>query len=376
MALPPIDAIAYFEDIRTFTFRNDAAITIPKSVRELAYTLQIDIKIVSIKREEFLSYRSNPANGQYGYAVLVYRDHCQIEVPISIPRQTLYFGTVPEAYVNRQALYDLNVIAQNLLAISNFQLVPIGQALNLSTEAVEISCLPNPTWIELPLREVYVKCFDGTQFDLEISFWKPAPLTIGNCQYDGKSGQVDGDKDNGLPLGGIAPNKAEDSNNPFDGLPSPSQAMDLGEFFNIKGSTLNNVDPDNLPVFLDANGNPLNFEGGQCTGNPNQGYWVAITRFFNDDLQQEFINSDPNPFGSAVAIPAGLQVIAIDTILSGSFGVWRIFRSDGQITILQPFGGSNTFQFAPTDYDVKVTLYDYSTNSVVPDNCGNYRPFE
>lgn len=369
--------VNYDEDIVSFVFRKSASLRIPKEWRERAFIQQIDVKITSVAYEPYLSYRSNPANSSYGKAVIVMRDYCTQEIELSQPRQTIYYGVVHEAFAHYYALYLNYKTNEVLKAIAENLLVPIGQELGLSVGSISPSCPAQPAWIELPPRELYIETREGTQFEIEFSRWTlTTPLLLGECEYDGKSGQVDGDKDAGLPIGGVQPNRATDPSKPFDGLKPATAPTEFGNWLNIKGDTLNGVDPDNLPEFLDANGNPLNFEGGQCTGNPNRGYWVAITRFYNDALQQEFVNSNPNPFGNAVAIAAGLQVIAIDAILIGSFGKWRIFLSNGTITTLDAFGGSNTFQFVPTDYEVKVSLYDYSTNSVVPDTCGNYRPFE
>lgn len=240
--------INLIEDIETFTYRNQASIRVPKEWRERAWIMEVDIKISSIKREEYLSFSSNPANGQYGYAVLVMRDYCEIEVPISLPRQRLYYGIVYDAFVNYYSLYYSYITSRQLSFISNNQLVPIAQQLGLSVSIPPNQCPEQPLWIELPLREIYVKCFDGTQFDVEFSRRRLVePLVLGECSYDGKSGMIDGGKDAGLPANGIAPNKAVDPNNPFDGLKPTTSIEDLGEWFNNKGDVLNNVDPDNAP---------------------------------------------------------------------------------------------------------------------------------
>ncbi len=258
------------EDIRTFTFRDECGITIPKTWRERAWIQQIDIKITSIARNPYLSFRSNPANSQYGYAVLVMRDHSKIEIPITLARQRLYYGIVYDAFTNYYSLYYASITSSQLSAIANGLLVPIGTELGLSTSIPPLDCPVQPFWIELPIRELYVKCFHGTQFDIELSRWRMVtPLILGECAYDGKSGQVDGDKDAGLPSNGIQPNQASNPNSPFLGLPQPSSLSQLGEFANSKGESLNNVDPDNLPLL---------------TIDPNKNYSLLIAfsvRYFN-----------------------------------------------------------------------------------------------
>lgn len=360
-AVLPSDGDSYREDIERFIFRNETGLTIPKSWRELAYSQQIDVIITSISKEEYLSYKSNPANGFYGYAVLVYRDMCEIQIPINFPRQRLYYGTVPQAYVNRRAVIDHHQTREMIGSIEG---------------AGSFDCAVQLAWEELPIRELYIKCFNGTQFEIELSRFRPLPLLLGDCTFDGKSNMNDGDKDFGLPQSGIAPNKASDPNNPFAGLPPATTIEDLGDFFNNKKESLNLVDPNNLPTPLDANGNPLNFTGGQCLGE-NKGYWFYIDRFFNPDLQQEFVNNNAVPFGNGTQLPVGVQVIAVDTILISGRTKWRVFLSNGTLRVIDEFGGSNASSpILITDYDVSVDYYDYATDTILPDQCGNYRPFE
>lgn len=244
-----IEWLGYFEEVKTLIYREEDGINIPKSVRERAFSLQVDIEIVSTDGNDYLNFKSAPAYGFYGYAVLVFRDHADIQVPINQPRQRLYYGRVSEAYVNWFHLFNERVNRSRLNEI----VVAMGSIWGaLGLEDFPLSAQPCPLWSgfeELPLREVYVKTRKGTQFNLEVSHWYPVIRTGDDdgCSYDGKSQQTDGDKDDGLPENGSQPQRARDRDNPFAGLPSPTSPFDEGEFSNSKIANVDDPNPDNEP---------------------------------------------------------------------------------------------------------------------------------
>ena len=241
--------IGYEEQIDSFSFREKCSIKIPKAVRERAFSLQLDIEIMSTDGNDYANYKSIPAYGFFGYVVLVMRDYSEIQIPIVQPRQVLFYERIEEAYVNWYALYLKAVDSFEKAFISEFQLTPIAEQLGLTAVSPSPTC---PAWSgfeETRLREVYVKCRFGTRFNLEISHWAPLEVTYGECTYDGRSKQEDDPKkDEGLPPDGVQPTNNGDRNNPYSGYPSASEEQDLGEWSN--NSKLSNVDktnPDNEP---------------------------------------------------------------------------------------------------------------------------------
>lgn len=248
----------YSEFIEEFIFREKAALTIPKRIREAAYAMQIDIEIVSTDGNDYINSKSSPAYGFYGYAVLVMRDHSEIQIPIAQPRQVLYYGRVPEAFANWYSLYLAYVGIATQYAVAEGLIVPIGVELGLSVATQPLFCPTTPPWQELPIREVYIKCRRGTQFNVEVTWTEPVPVAYGECSYDGKSQQTDDEKDGGLPPEGTQPQNASDPTFPYAGLPSPSSAEELGDFFNLKQGSLDNPNPGNEPDL-----------GGEI-------YWVAV----------------------------------------------------------------------------------------------------
>lgn len=245
MTEPTFEGYSQFTE--EFIFREKGALTIPKQVRELAYSLQVDIEIVSTDGNDYRNSKSDPAYGFYGYAVLVLLDHAELQIPIQQPRQVLYYDRVVEAFSNWYALYLEAVNIQTQAVIAENLIVPIGVELGLSVAVGTLFCPSTPPWQELPLRELYIKCRKGTQFNVEVTWVEPVPVAYGECSYDGKSQQTDGDKDNGLPPEGVQPQNASDPTFPYAGLPSPSSAEQLGLFFNAKQNGLNNSNPDNAP---------------------------------------------------------------------------------------------------------------------------------
>lgn len=244
---PQVKAL-YEETIKTFTFRDSDGITIPKSVREEAYTLAVDIVIISTARETYKNYTVNPAEGFYGNATLIMQDMCEIKIPIKMPRQRLYYGRVPEAFAIWQSLVDWSYFQSYMIAIGE-SLVSLGTALGASfVPSVNCCSLPDRSWVELPLREVYFKAPFGTQFQIEVSWYKALQIVDGCGDIrNPKSKITDGDKDGGLPSNGVQPNIADNPNNPFGGLPPASNDAEQGDFANNKSNGLNGIDPNNLP---------------------------------------------------------------------------------------------------------------------------------
>lgn len=249
MAVCPEVKAIYEETIKEFTFRNSDGITIPKDVRENAYTLAIDIVIVSTRREVYKNYGVSPAEGFYGNATLVMQDMCELKIPVKMPRQRLYYGRVAEAFQIWQSLVDWSYFQSYMTAIGE-SLVSLGTALGAGFVPSTNCCsLPDRSWIELPLREVYFNCPNGTQYKIEVSWYKALQITdgCGNIR-DPRSKTVDGDKDTGLPPNGIQPNVATDSQNPFANLPLPSTNAEQAGFSNSKLDNLDNIDPNNIPL--------------------------------------------------------------------------------------------------------------------------------
>ena len=247
MAVCPEVKALYEETISTFTFRGSDGITIPKSVREEAYTLAIDLVIISTAREVYKNYTVTPAEGFYGNATLVMQDMCEIKIPIKMSRQRLYYGRVPEAFAIWQSLVDWSYFQSYMTALSD-SLASLGAAVGAGVIPAFGCCsLPDRSWVELPLREVYFKVPFGTQLQIEVSWYKALQITdgCGNIRNP-KSKMTDGDKDNGLPASGTQPSVATDPNNPFANLPSSSTESEQGSFANSKEVNLSNIDPNNI----------------------------------------------------------------------------------------------------------------------------------
>jgi hypothetical protein len=260
----------YEEIIEAFDFREKGAIKIPKEVREFAYALSVDIEIQSTIGNDYLNGKSSPAHGFFGYVVLVFRNYSVREIPISLARQNLYYDTVPEAFVNWYQLYSQLVHKREIEGQNLYILTPIADAVSaeLPEEVIEV-CSDWSGFVELPLREVYVKTRFGTRFKLEVSYWKPNPVKYGDCEYEGESLQTDDPvKDDGLP--DETQPQTTDPENPYEGTSPPSSAEELGAFFNPKQGTLDNPNSANA---IDPTGqNAFNYD--DRIGK----WWVVVTR--------------------------------------------------------------------------------------------------
>ena len=239
------------ENIQLLTFRNKASFGIRKDLRKKAYTMAIDVVIKSVDYNLYENSKANPSIQFYGYCVLVFQDMTSLEIPIHFPRQRLYYAIQGEAF--RQWRGFVNYYEQYLLHRQNA--ITLGLILAaFEIPPVEIdSELARTQWIELPLREVYIKCQKNTQFQIEYTAWEPVEFIdpISGLPNNGESNQEDGDKDGGLPKDGIQPARNSPSN-PFGNNPPPSSIQELGQkgFDTLDESKLGDVDPDNFEVTI------------------------------------------------------------------------------------------------------------------------------
>jgi len=249
-----LEWLGYIELVDRFTFRKQNALSIPKAVRERAFSLQVDIEIVSTDGNDYENIKSIPNYGFFGYATLVFRNYAEIQIPIAQPRQRLYYGRVSEAYTNWYQLYLWRAFREYTKGLAEV-LGQIGEAVGLGTPIVPpVPCLGWSGFEELPLREVYIKTREGTQYRLEISRWEAVNRTGDtDCDYDPISNQEDDTssdgtgKDQGLPPLGVQPQRAPNSNFPYAGLEPPSTAGELDEYGNSKDDNLDFPNPDNSP---------------------------------------------------------------------------------------------------------------------------------
>lgn len=271
-----IEFAGYIEFLESFTFRKEDAINIPKEVREVAFSLQIDIEIISTIGNDYKNFKVSPPSSFYGYAVLVFRGFADIEIPIKQARQRLYYGKLDSAYTQWEALHHHR---QNRI-YRNEQIVALGTiwgALGLEEYPLEAEACP--LWLgfeELPLREVYVECAYGTQFRLHVSYWIPVIKELGDgCTYEAKSGQVDRDEDDnpdtdeeGLPSSGSQPRTGNPSN-PYGGLPSISSPSEEGNYSNSKIANTDDINPSHNVIPYESDPTQY-FNYDPATGK----YWV------------------------------------------------------------------------------------------------------
>jgi len=237
------------ENNQLLTFRNKASFAIRKVLRKKAYTMAIDIVIKSVDYNLYENSKANPSIQFYGYCVLVFQDMTSIEIPIHFPRQRLYYAIQHEAfrqwrgfvsYYEQYLLHRQTGISLGLI-LGAFDIPPLELAIEVAKSQ----------WIELPLREVYIKCQNNTQFEIEYTAWEPVEFTdpISDEVNNGESNQEDGDKDDGLPEDGIQPRR-NPPDNPFADNAPPSSIQELGQkgFDDIDESKLGDTDPSNSPL--------------------------------------------------------------------------------------------------------------------------------
>ena len=325
------------ENNQLLTFRNKASFGIRKVLRKKAYTMAIDIVIKSVDYNLYENSKANPSIQFYGYCVLVFQDMTSIEIPIHFPRQRLYYAIQHEAF--RQWRGFVNFYEQYLLHRQT------GISLGLILAAFEIPPLELDTeiaktqWIELPLREVYIKCQKNTQFEIEYTAWEPVEFVdpISGEVNNGESNQEDGEKDEGLPKDGIQP-KRNSPSNPFGDNPSPSSIQELGQkgFDDLDSSKLGDIDPNNIPFTppvqyrLQITWNQSCRPGGQSQ---------EVTRFFEGDI----IDSDLVIFTNA-GLPQCFQDIAL---VATNSRTGAIYGTDGSGVIYSVGGNAPALFFTP-----------------------------
>lgn len=233
-----------------FTFRNQGALTIPKSgdgitlARETCYKLTVDVVIESVTQQQYRNFRSLPYTGFYGYASLVKRDCIDPRIELNYGRNRIFEQRIDEAFV------FWNALSQWHLEEKRFHInLKNGGKPEDDPEYIFVMCSEkdsNFSFSETDLREVYVKCVPDTQFYIELAWVSPIPFTD-DCGKDhfGKSNEPDDpDKDDGLPPEGSQP-KQNDPSSPWSGNRPFSPPPSGSPYENNKAGT-------------DANGNPLN----------------------------------------------------------------------------------------------------------------------
>ena len=215
------------ESISTGVFRNKAHIEILKERRKIGFTSAVDIIIDSIDYNLYENGKLTPPIQFYGYAVLVFQDCLSLEIPIKFPRQRIYYAVQHEAIRQWRQWVEFYTEYQ-LHRKNDLSLALLMGIFEVPYEEFTPEIKDNE-WIELPLREVHVRCQNNTQFKIEHTQWQPIkfndPFT--GIELTGESKQEDGDKDEGLPANGIQASRNPPSN-PFGGNVPVSGAEDLG----------------------------------------------------------------------------------------------------------------------------------------------------
>jgi len=316
------------EIITTLIFRNNASVKIRKIKREKAFTQSIDIIINSIDYGLNENFKATPPIQFYGYATLVMQDCQEISIPITSARQRLYYGFQPEAFrqwrhwIEFYQLYQLHRFNDINIAklITNSQL-------DYTRERPQLAKLG---WIELPIREIYIKVRKECQFKIEFTQWQPIPFTdpINGVSIDGKSNQNDGDKDNGLPKDGIQPRNNSGLGNPFSGNEPPSSLENAGlnGFDLVDPSNLSDVDPDNIPL-SEQNGIWLFSYGARDPEPPEQG--GIDYGFFPDVSQVSGVGDDQYRITPCANEFCNNQKFIQQ--LTGGFWANRIFLTNGLV---------------------------------------------
>jgi hypothetical protein len=241
---PPLDVFGLSEIIEGFVFREKGGVKILKKWREEAVIMQVDVEIVSTSRPQYLSFASLPPTGFYGYANLIMRDFSLPSIAIVQPRQTLYYAVNEFAQTAWMQFHNMVRHQENAKGIEELVCFNTG-LLNGACIAKECKPIPTPSFIEFPLREVLINTHFGTQFNVELSYWKINNV-LDNCGniVSPKSNQTDGDKDNGLPPFGVMPQTAS-PDNPYTGLPPVSPWDREGVIALSRLDDLGKPNPDN-----------------------------------------------------------------------------------------------------------------------------------
>jgi hypothetical protein len=334
----PNDIISTEEIIKDWTCRENGAIFVPKEDRKRAFLMQVDIKIVSVARYQYLNYETSPPDSYYGYATLVMRDYVLPPIKLTQPRQTIYLER------NYDAIDCWHQYFRAIEQQPRFQGVEeliCGVVAQLGGACVAKDCVPvkPPPFIELPLREVYINCHVGTQFQIELSYWRFLPLTD-NCGnlVPFESGQEDSDKDNGLPPNGTMPAQAPIPDNPYLGLPPASTPQDspLGLLPTGKQDNLGDTNPDNSTAPTDGQEdgrsynvtvqfgvdyyNGSNAKVGSSTGEVYFAVVIGKIRGIYENPSKEIRNGD-----YVGIVSQDVLILDKNGLLAGSLGSTNIF---------------------------------------------------
>lgn len=214
----------------SFRFRNSGQIRIPKSKREIAFIQSVDIQIESIDFNLYENSKANPPIQFYGYATLAFQDALALEIPIRFPRQRIHYDRNWEAerqWETEARFWD----HWQLHRWNEIKILEIQGALGIEDIVDFTPQFRGVSYTELPLREVYIKLQSNSQFELIYTQYQPIPYEdpFGNLR-EGKSGQIDGDKDFGLPEEGIQPRRNSPSNPFANNLPETPPSVESGFF--------------------------------------------------------------------------------------------------------------------------------------------------
>jgi hypothetical protein len=224
--MPNSDAGQYNRFVESFKFREQGQIKLPKVSKDgsfgsnKAYHLAVDVIIESVVTRIYRNYKSLPYSGFYGYASLVMRDSLLRKIPLEFGRNRIFEQRIPEAFQSWQSLaFYLNTEREYLFDILSF-------ITNSGTITIPQLCSAPPfpvSFLEIGLKEIYVKTLALSQFRIELSWTEPKKFTddCGNELTGESQEEPDPDgKDDGLP-DGSQPKKNETSN-PWDGNSPPS----------------------------------------------------------------------------------------------------------------------------------------------------------
>jgi len=255
MAIELADYGQLIEVVSDMRFRNEAHIKIAKAKREIAYTQTVDLIVESINFSQYENYKSSPPLQFYGYAELVFQDALSLEIPIRFPRQRIYQAYQWEA-LRQWSEYIPFLASRQYHRNTILQIEAIKAALQIPATVEVEAELWETKWIELPLREIHIRLQSDCQFSISYAQYQPVPfndpLSPVPKVRDGKSKQVDGEKDSGLPTQGIRP-KRNEAGNLWSGNYPVSSALELSNsgFSPLSKDNLTNTDPNNIdPNFI------------------------------------------------------------------------------------------------------------------------------
>lgn len=248
MAVLPQD-LGYEWKQKIITLREKGSIRIPDSVIQEAFAMEVSIEISSTKGNDYFNDKVLPSEFLYGYATLVFFDYVKKIVPLKFGRTTLYFERNEATYTNWEMFKWYHVTKYDFYRLTQV----IGQFASQFGFTVTDTPYPSPPWkgfVELPLREVYIKCPEGTQFKIEVSWHVgKAFFPMDEPPITPKSQQPKRPKkDDGLPPTGITPPNNGKPSAPYERFPNPTGIEEQGLFWNPKTSSINDPNPDNAPA--------------------------------------------------------------------------------------------------------------------------------